>query len=101
MVKGVKSKLKAMVSEAAVECLKKICYTVVLSNAGGRVSNVVSRKDVKATHEQVSREEKDNLGTDNIGNKMLQGMGWREGESLGNEEAFESAKVIYPPLRIQ
>ena len=55
---------------------------------------MVSRRDVKRTHEQVSRSEKNNIGEDNIGKKLLEGMGWRQEDSDETKnEAFETALV--------
>ena len=42
------------------------------------------------------------LGTTNVGNKLLKGMGWKEGEGLGKSKQGITApiKVILNPLRL-
>ena len=68
---------------SALECLGKICYTVNMNEGMRSVNqnNIMSRRDVKTSGEQSAEETR--LGEDNVGNRMLQMMGWREGEGLG------------------
>ena len=81
--KGVKKTLKQQVAVSVLECLGKICYSVLMEDGLRSVNqnNLMSRRDVKTTGE--SSAEGERLGEDNVGNKMLQLMGWREGEGLG------------------
>ena len=94
--KGTKKELKVKVAESALEALQQICYTVV-SNDKAKVDkgSMMSRKDVKKTHEIVSGGER--LGGDNVGNKMLQMMGWSEGQGLGVKDDGS----IKEPIKMQ
>ena len=96
--RGVKKTLKHRVAISALECLGKICYTVRMNDGMRSVNqnNIMSRRDVKTSGEQSGEELR--LGEDNVGNRMLQMMGWREGEGLGNVDSIvDPIKVNLEP----
>ena len=95
--RGVKKTLKHRVASSALECLGKICYTVLMNDGMRSVNqnNIMSRRDVKSSGESA---EETRLGEDNVGNRMLQMMGWREGEGLGNVDSIvDPVKVNTEP----
>ena len=96
--RGVKKTLKHRVANSALECLGKICYTVLMNDGMRSVNqnNIMSRRDVKTSGEQSAEEAR--LGEDNVGNRMLQMMGWREGQGLGNTDSIvDPVKVNIDP----
>ena len=97
--KGSKKGIKTMVAKKALDYLRTICYTVVLNNKDGKIDrrNIMSRNDVKRTSEFVSQENKDKSFGD-FGSKMLEQMGWKEGESLG--VSGDSASNIREPVTV-
>ena len=97
--KGSKKGIKTMVAKKAIDHLRNICYTVILNNKDGKIDrkNIMSRNDVKRTSEFVSQENKEKSFGD-FGSKMLEQMGWREGESLGL--SGDSACNIREPVMV-
>ena len=97
--KGSKKGIKTMVAKKAIDHLRNICYTVILNNKDGKIDrkNIMSRNDVKRTSEFVSQENKEKSFGD-FGSKMLEQMGWREGESLG--VSGDSASNIREPVMV-
>ena len=88
--RGVKKTLKHRVATSALECLGKICYTVRMNDGMRSVNqnNIMSRRDVKTSGAGEHSAEEARLGEDNVGNRMLQMMGWREGEGLGSGDSI-------------
>ena len=97
--KGSKKGIKNMVAKKALDYLRTICYTVVLNNKDGKIDrrNIMSRNDIKRTSEFVSQENKEKSFGD-FGSKMLEQMGWKEGESLG--VSGDSASNIREPVTV-
>ena len=97
--KGSKKGIKNMVAKKAIDYLRTICYTVVLNNKDGKIDrrNIMSRNDVKRTSEFVSQDNKEKSFGD-FGSKMLEQMGWKEGESLG--VSGDSASNIREPVMV-
>ena len=93
--KGVKKTLKQQVAVSVLECLGKICYSVLMDDGLRSVSqnNLMSRRDVKTTGETLAEGER--LGEENVGNKMLQMMGWKDGEGLGSGDS------IVDPIKVE
>ena len=98
--KGSKKGIKNMVAKKAIDYLRTICYTVVLNNKDGKIDrrNIMSRNDIKRTSEFVSHENKEKSFGD-FGSKMLEQMGWKEGESLG--VSGDSAANIREPVTVR
>lgn len=89
--KGPKKTLKHVVSDNALKCLSKMCHTVVITESGIDKGSLKSRKDVKK-----QAEVKPKLEENNVGNRMLRMMGWKEGEGLGNR-----SDAIVEPIQIK
>lgn len=48
---------------------------------------------IHLTHSNYEQPTKDGLTSDNIGNKMLQAMGWKEGKGLGRHQQGITAPI--------
>ena len=89
--KGLKKTLKHAAADSALKCLSKMCHTVVITDSGVDRGSLLSRKEIK--HKPVVEEK---LTENNIGNKMLRMMGWKEGEGLG-----QKGDSIVEPIKIK
>jgi len=76
--KGPKKGVKHRVSELALQKLRQMCPTVRSGQVSLDRNTAISRDEIKAKPSS-----NDYVGSDNIGNKMMKGMGWTEGSGMG------------------